>query len=126
MWTLLLVSLIVAAIVAVIVPLIRPREPWELSDDGAPGPENVLEILAREKEKVLRQLKDLETERESGAMAEKDYDELRAAYLGEAALINRRIEALTDAESVDVAKAESAAGGPPPLPKESVASKENE
>ncbi len=95
MWTLLLVVIIVTALLVIIVPLIRPRQPWELSAD-ATGPVNVLQLLGAEKEKVLRQLKDLETERESGAMSDEDYTELRAAYLGEAALLNRRLEALQE------------------------------
>ena len=88
LWIVFLVLLIAGALIAILLPLFRGRQPWILAGDQA---EAMLEKLAEEKERVLRKLKDLDMEKESGAISELDYDELRQAYLQDAAMMNRRI-----------------------------------
>ena len=88
LWIVLLVLLVVGALIAILLPLFRDRQPWLLAGDQA---EVMLEKLAEEKERVLRKLKDLDMEKETGAISELDYEELRQSYLQDAAMVNRRI-----------------------------------
>ena len=91
LWIVFLALLVLGALIAILLPLLRDRQPWLLAEDQAAV---MLEKLAEEKERVLRKLKDLDMEKESGAISELDHDELRQAYLQDAAMVNRRIDQL--------------------------------
>ena len=88
-WISLIIILSLAAITLVVRPLFRRREPWELVEG-----DSLQDQLGREKEKVLRLLKDLETEWGAGVISEIEYKDLRRSYRVEAAMLNRRLATL--------------------------------
>jgi cytochrome c-type biogenesis protein CcmH/NrfG len=89
MWILITALVILAAAYLVTRPLWGRREPWVLQTK-----ESIRDLLDREKERVFRTLKDLEEEKEAGAIGEEEYRELYESFRVEAALINRRYEEL--------------------------------
>ena len=107
MWFALLLLIIVIGILAVLIPVLRSPEPWAVAERQRSGPSGATVRLQREKASVLRRIKDLELEKESGATTEAEYEEMRRTYLGEAALLNRRLAELEGRQSP--------AGSPPPL-----------
>ena len=78
-------------------------------------------LLDKEKAKVLRELKDLELERESGAIEETEYQELRQSYLTDAALVNRRISALRRDAGPPVRGTDSESTGEAASPRKEIA-----
>ena len=83
------ILVISAAAFVVTRPLWGRREPWTIHTE-----ESIRALLDREKERVLRTLKDLEEEKEAGAIGEEEFRELYESFRVEAALINRRYEEL--------------------------------
>ena len=91
MWFLLLIIAVVMIFTVVLLPLSRVREPWQ------PVPTSkAIELLQGQREQVMRKLKDLEAEKEADSIDEAEYQEMRATYLTEAALLGRRIAALEE------------------------------
>ena len=88
LWIVFLVLIVLGTFMAILLPLLRDRQPWLLAESEAAV---MLEKLAEAKERVLRKLKDLDMEKESGAISEPDYHELRQSYLQDAAMVNRRM-----------------------------------
>lgn len=88
MWILLLVITSLGTLALALFPLLLERPAWSHREE-----ETLERMLEKEKERVLRLLKDLDLERDSRALAGGEYDDLRRAYLSEAALINRKLEA---------------------------------
>lgn len=94
-WFVLFALVLVAVIIVVLGPLfLGQREDWDV--DTSP---KAFQALREQKDQTLRMLKDLDLERESGAVNEKIYEEMRARFLDEAALINRRLKVLAEARS---------------------------
>ena len=89
-WTGILVVLVVGVVASVLMPFLRPGEPWE-----TPNKETELDRLLAEKQRVLRTLKDVESERLAGLMSQADHDAARAEYLERAVELNRDIASLT-------------------------------
>ena len=116
MWMVFLVLLAAVALFFVITPLFRSRRPWVTQT-----PEGALALLDKEKAKVLRELKDLELERESGAIEETEYQELRQSYLTDAALVNRRISALRRDAGPPVRGTDSESTGEAASPRKEIA-----
>ena len=90
LWTFAFVAVLLGTLVAVVVPFLRPRETWEM-----PGAETELDRLLREKQRVLRTLKDLEQELRAGLLDAQPYEEARTEYLERAVELNREIASLT-------------------------------
>jgi len=89
-WAVILAVLVLGILAFVVRPFLGPQEPWQ-----TPNAESELDRLLADKQRVLRTLKDLESERLAGLMNEKDHDEARAEYLERAVEINREIASLT-------------------------------
>ena len=94
MWALILVSFLVLCAAAIAFPLFGKAVPWATESQLAS-----LEEAYQARERVIRLLKDLEGDYESGQVQDGQYDTLQRAYLDEAALIKRRIEALESGDS---------------------------
>ncbi|MCI0650803.1 MAG: hypothetical protein L0Z55_02845 [Planctomycetes bacterium] len=89
LWELLFAAVIGAAIFLVLVPLLRAPVAWVRGDGDA-----ARTLLRQEKNRILRALKDLEVERETGALAEAEHARVHAMLVVEAAEVNRRLDAL--------------------------------
>ena len=89
-WTGLLVLVVLACLAFVALPLLRPRETWE-----TPDVESELDRLLAEKQRVLRTLKDVESEHLAGLMNDDDHSAARSEYMDRAVELNREIADLT-------------------------------
>ena len=89
-WMTLLIVLALAALAFIALPLTRRGETWE-----TPNADTELDRLLAEKQRVLRTLKDVESEHVAGLMNQKDYDEARAEYMERAVDLNRDLAHLT-------------------------------
>ncbi|MEM7164371.1 MAG: hypothetical protein AAF581_02850 [Planctomycetota bacterium] len=88
-WFLALLGVFVVLVAVFVRPLLSRPVPW------APvSASKAVALLEGQREQVLRKLKDLEGERESGAVVAAEYEEMRKTFLTEAALLKRRIDAL--------------------------------
>lgn len=68
--------------------LFGEREIWDL-DDG----DGVLATLKKRRERLLRSIKDLETEFESGALSREEFNTLRQEYKRRAILASKELDA---------------------------------
>lgn len=68
--------------------LFGEREIWDL-DDG----DGVLATLKKRRERLLRSIKDLETEFESGALSREEFNTLRHEYKRRAILASKELDA---------------------------------
>lgn len=89
-WMTILAVFILACLVFVAMPLRRSDETWE-----TPNAETELDRLLAEKQRVLRTLKDVESEHLAGLMNDKDYEEARTEYMERAVELNRDVASLT-------------------------------
>ncbi len=89
MWIPLLALTLVLFAVWIFSPLFGGRRSWATVDHAT-----VEEQLLKERERLLRALKDLEQEREAGSIGEEEYEDLRREYLVETAAIYRRMDSL--------------------------------
>ena len=92
-WTAILALIVVGVVGSVLMPFLRPGERWE-----TPNKETELDRLLAEKQRVLRTLKDLESERLAGLMSQSDHDAARAEYLEKAVELNRQVASLTEVD----------------------------
>ena len=90
MWTFVLAAVVLGTLAAVAAPFLRPAEAWE-----TPDADSELERLLREKQRVLRTLKDLDQEVQAGLMDQDARDEARVEYLERAVELYREIASLT-------------------------------
>lgn len=103
LWPGLLVAVIVFVLGAIVAPLFkRQRDPWTVGSSPA-----ALSALRLKKEQVLRMLKDLELEQETGSLSSSEFETLRHKYLTEAALLNRRLRLLEGGAAAPVASTKS-------------------
>jgi hypothetical protein len=105
----LIALLVVGTFAFVLRPLVdaRDKKIWSRSDAGMAAL-TVDELIAR-RDAIYAALKDAEFDRETGKLAEKDYEIIRARYMAEAAQVLRQIDRLApEAEAALDAAIESA------------------
>ena len=95
---LILVAFIIASIM--FLAFSGPRESWDPDMDS-----DALSVLGRQKDKLLRVLKDLDEEREMGSIEEAEYLQLRRSYKA------RAVGALGEFERVREARLRRLRGG---------------
>ena len=101
-WLSILVLFVLACLAFVGLPLLRSTETWE-----TPNADTELDRLLAEKQRVLRVLKDVESEHLAGLMNQQDYDEAHAEYMDHAVELNRQLASLTGVDPTRM-KAEAA------------------
>lgn len=83
-----MVVLVVAAILTVqLVPLLGNREPWDLNETP-----DRLRHLKWSRDRVMRTLKDLESDFREGTLAEEDYQDLRLGYKTRAIRLTKELK----------------------------------
>ena len=92
MWVALLCVFIIVVVVAVLLPFFKVRKPWAV--DSVERLSMQIDALADQKERALRKIKDLDLERESGALSEEEYEQFRQEYRQDVVLIQRKLLAL--------------------------------
>lgn len=99
-WLIAFVLFCVAALAWIVGALLRVS-PDGSGDTGGPDP---LDGLFEEKARTLRAIKDLDQEHTAGTLDDADWKDARAAYVAEAAQLNREIERLSGVAPPDGAK----------------------
>ena len=89
MWMTLLVCTLVLIVLWISFPLFTKKEAWATQQQLAAIDQNL-----EQREHLMRLLKDLEVEFESGGIEEEEYLKLQKGYLTEAALVARNLSAL--------------------------------
>ncbi|MFN0058889.1 MAG: hypothetical protein ACKVX7_10575 [Planctomycetota bacterium] len=82
--------LLVVSAALILWPLTRRREPWTVATDFS----EIARLLADEKRRLLRAVKDLAHEREAGTVSAAEEQEVRAKLMHDAAVLNRRMDEL--------------------------------
>lgn len=89
-WTVFLGLFVVATLAFVLTPAVRSNETWQ-----TPDAQSELDRLLAEKQRVLRTLKDVDSEHLAGLMNDEDHAAARAEYLARAVELNREVASLT-------------------------------
>ncbi len=94
MWIAILLLTSLGAVVFVIWPVASKRLPWVTGEDPL-----VIRQLKREQGRLLRLIKDIESEREAGTIDDDDYQKIRVRFMQDLVIVNR---SLVEAESDQV------------------------
>ncbi len=89
MWILILVITLVLTGAWIAFPFFMKKESWSIQQQLAAIDQNM-----QSREHLLRLLKDLEVEFETGGIDQAEYEKIQTGYLNEAALVTRRLKAL--------------------------------
>jgi hypothetical protein len=85
--TLLAILAGLAALCIIAFEFVGPAEPWDLEEGTG-----ILSRLRKKRERLLRAIKDLELERERGAISEEEFGRLRNDYKARAVAATRDLE----------------------------------
>jgi len=92
-WITLFAVFVAGSLALIGLPLFRPKETWQV-----PGQQEELDRLLIEKARVLRTIKDLESEHRAELMDEEAYQAARTEFIAQAVQLNRRIADLTGSD----------------------------
>jgi len=81
-------AFLLVGLASVVIPMVKPRKSWHATlSEG-----ELVKLVRREKFKVMRKLKDLQTELEAGSIAQPEFERLSETYTHEVVLIQRRLD----------------------------------
>ena len=109
MWLALLCFFIIVVVVTVLLPFFKAKKPWAV--DSLERLSTQVEALADQKERALRKIKDLDLERESGALSEEEFEQFRQECRQDVVLIQRKLLALQGGSGAKSKKAALSKGG---------------
>ena len=104
MWTTLLIAFIVVGSLLVVLPLFKRKPTWIVA--SMEQLQVKLNALVDQKERALRRIKDLDLEKESGALTDAEYEQLRGEFIQDVVMVNRRLEEMQRGSDKKPAKSE--------------------